>query len=204
MHKAGAIILLLLMGLSPLFAQEESDDPSVEDDWDEYISNLYVQGDQTIIISLGTVFPTVFLNNGNVIDHNFTPPVGGTGSISFNYFLSSHFFIGAELGGLFLFTLAGSTFFSPQIGVRAGYQFIIWRLEFPINVTVGMNWHNYLNNTYYGLYLKGGAAAFFRATPEWSFGLTVDWGWLPEWTDDRSKNIDGNIVDLMISARYHF
>jgi len=204
MQRAGAIILLLLMGLSPLFAQEEDDDPSIEIDWDDYYQDQYTMGDQTITISLGTVFPAVFLNNGVIIDHQFTPPVGGTGSIAYNHFLTSNFFIGGEFSGFFLPTLAGNTLFSPQIAFRTGYQFKIWKLEFPITLTIGMSWHNYLNNTYYGLYLKGGAAAFYRATADWSFGITTNWGWLPEWTNDPSKNVDGNIVDLFISARYHF
>jgi len=204
MHKAGAILLLLLMGLYPLFAQEEGDDPSVEIDWGDYTSELYTRGDQTITISLGTVFPMVFLNNGKVINHNFTPPVGGTGSITYSYFLSSHFFIGAEISGMFIFTLAGNTFGSPQLSARAGYQFNIWKFDFPVAAAVGMAWHNYLNHTYYGLYIKGSAAAFFRAFPDWSFGLTVNWECLPEWTNDTNKNVDGNFLSTMISARYHF
>jgi len=203
MRRAGAFILLLLVGLSPLFAQDD-DDPSKEIDWDEYTSDLYAPGDQTITISLGTVFPMVFLNNGKVIDHNFTPPVGGTGSISYNYFLTSHFFVGGDLGGMFLFTVGGNTFFSPQFGARAGYQFNIWKLEFPVAAVLGMTWHNYLNDSYYGLYLKGSLAAFFRATSEWSFGITANWGWLPEWTSNKAENIDGNILETIISARYHF
>jgi len=203
MHRAGAIILLLLTGLSPLFAQEE-DDPSVEIDWGDYTTEMYTRGDQTITISLGTVFPVVFLNNGQKIDHNFTPPVGGAGSITYSYFLSSHFFIGAEVGGMFLFTRAGNTFGSPHLSAIAGYQFIAWKFEFPIAVYAGMAWHNYLNHLYYGFYVKGSAAAFFRAFSDWSFGLTVNWEWLPEWASDKSKNIDGNFLGTMISARYHF
>jgi len=205
MRKAGAIFFVLLVGLTVLLtAQEEDDDPSVEIDWDEYSSDLYARGDQTFIISLGTVFPTVFLNNGNFINHNFNPPVGGTGSLVYNYYLNSHFFAGVEVGGMFIPTLGGNMVFIIPLGVRAGYQFNIWKLEFPITVTLGMTWHNYLNKGYYGLYIKSGAAAFFRATSTWSFGLTSSWGWFPEWTSDQSKNVDGNIVDLMLSARYHF
>jgi len=206
MHRAGAILLLLLTGLSPLFAQEEGneDDPSVEIDWGDYTYDLYAPGDQTVTISLGTVFPTVFFNNGNVVDHNFTPPVGGAGSIAYGYFLSPHFFVGAEIGGMFLFTLGGNTFGSPHLSAKFGYQFLVWKLEFPISAYVGMVWHTYLNNQYYGLYVKGNAAAFFRATSEWSFGLTVNWEWLPEWTDDKAKDFDGNFLNTKISARYHF
>ena len=204
MRKAGAIILLLLIGLSLLSAQEEGDDPSVEIDWGDYTSDLYAPGDQIITISLGTVFPVVFLNNGKEINHNFTPPVGGIGSIAFSYFLSSHIFVGGEVAGLFIFTLGGNTLFSPSIGARAGYQFNFWKLEFPIAASIGMTWHNYLNHSYYGLYIKGGAGAFFRAVSDWSFGLNTNWSWLPEWTSDKAKNVDGNMLDIMIAARYHF
>jgi len=204
MRRAGAIVFLLLMGLSLLSAQEGDDDPSTEIDWGDYTSELYAPGDQTITISLGTVFPTVFLGNEGVVNHNFNPPVGGIGSLAYSYFLSSHFFVGVEAGGMFLFTLGGNTLFSPFIGAKAGYQFNIWKLEFPVSAAIGMTWHNYLSHTYYGLYVKGGAAAFFRATPDWSFGLTVNWGWLPEWTGNRSKDVDGNILETMLSARYNF
>ena len=204
MRKAGAFIILLLVGLSLLSAHEDGDDPSVEIDWGDYTSDLYAPGDQTITISLGTVFPTVFLNNGNVINHNFSPPVGGTGSVAYGYFLSSHFFVGAEVGGFFLFTLGKNTLFGPSIGARAGFQFNFWKLEFPITAAVGMAWQTYLGNLCYGLYVKGGAAAFFRAVSDWSFGLSTNWTWLPEWTNNESQNVDGNILDIMLSARYHF
>jgi len=204
MRKAGAFLLLLLMGLSPLFAQERDDDPEVEPDWGDYTSDMYVAGDQTIVISLGTIFPAVFVKNGNIIDHQFTPPVGGVGFLSYNYYITSNFFVGAELRGLFLFTIAGNAFFSPQIGANAGYQFNIWKLEFPIAAGLGMAWHNYLNFGYYGLYLKASAGAYFRATTSWSFGLVANWEWLPEWTNDKTQNVDGNVWDIMLSARYHF
>jgi hypothetical protein len=203
MHRAGAALLLLLMGLSPLFAQDGSDDPSIEIDWGDYTSDLYTRGDQTVALSIGTVFPVVFLNNGNVI-YPFTPPVGGTGSITYSYFLTSNIFVGGEIRGLFLFSTAGDTLFVPQIGARAGYQFNVWKLEFPLSVSIGMAWHNFLNMTYYGLYIMGSAAGYYRANQDWSFGLNINWGWLPEWTSDKSKNIDGNILDILISARYHF
>jgi hypothetical protein len=204
MRKAGAVILLLLMGLPLLSAQEEDEDPSVEIDWGDFTNDLYAPGDQIITISLGTVFPTVFLNNGNVINHNFTPPVGGIGFLSFGYFLSSHFFVGGEIGGMFLFTLGKDTLFCTFIGARGGYQFNFWKLEFPLTAVIGMTWHSYLNHLYYGLYVKGGVAAFFRATSEWSFGLATDWSWLPEWPGNKAQNVDGNVLDIMISARYHF
>jgi hypothetical protein len=204
MRKAFALILLLLIGFPILLFAQEDDDPAIEPDWDFYTSDAYTRGDQTFNISLGLVFPTVFVNDGKVIDHNFRPAVGGTGSLSYNYFLTPHVFVGGEIGGMFMSTLGRSTAFIIPLGARAGYQFNVWRLEFPLTLTLGMTWHRYLNIAYFGFYMKGGGSVFFRFNSEWSFGLNANWIWLPEWTEDRKKNVDGNVIDLTLSARYHF
>jgi hypothetical protein len=52
--------------------------------------------------------------------------------------------------------------------------------------------------------MKGGGAVYFRFNSDWSFGINANWYWLPQWTNERSKNVDGNIVDILLSARYHF
>ncbi len=198
--KAGAFLFLLLMGFTHLCAQEDGG----EDNWDIYESDMYTAGDQTFTITLGTVFPTVFLNNGKKIEHNFTPPVGGIGSLSYNFFLNYNVFVGGEVNGIFIPTLGTNTLFVIPLGIKAGYQFYLWRFEFPVSAGLGMAWHRYLNDGYYGFYMKGGAAAYFRFNPEWSFGLNTNWYWLPQWTEDKNKNVDGNFIEVTLSARYHF
>ena len=210
MHKIGpnailAIILILTGFPVMLAAQESGDDPAVEPDWDVYSTDLYVAGDQTFIISLGTVFPALFYNNkGDSQNMQFTPPVGGTGTLIYNYYLHSKFFLGGEISGLFINTIVGKTLFIVPLGVRAGTQFLLGRFEFPVTLSLGMTWHTYINKAYYGFFAKAGAAAYFRATSEWSFGITAEWSWYPEWTDKASHNVDGHFVNTMISARYHF
>ena len=208
MYRTRTILILLLLFLPVLlYSQEDNDqdgDPSIEDDWIIYETDLYTAGDQTFVISLGTIFPAVFVNDGKVIEHNFSPPVGGTGSLSYNYYLGSNVYVGGEISGMFISTLGRNTAYFIPLGLRAGYQFNIWRLEFPLALTMGMTWHRYLNFSYYGFYIKGSAAAYFRFNTDWSFGLNSAWCWLPEWTEDRKKNIDGNIVELTLSVRYHF
>jgi len=203
MHKAPALFFLLLVGL-PILLFAQSDDPSVEPDWEIIESELYTRGDQTFNISLGTVFPIVFVNNGNKIVNNISPPVGGTGNLSYNYFLNAHLFLGGEIGGMFMPTLADNTLFIIPLGARVGYQFIVKRFEFPISAVIGVSWHRYLNLAHFNFFMKGGGAAYFRFNADWSFGLGVNWYWLPEWTDDRSKTVHGNILDTTLSARYHF
>jgi len=203
MYRTITLVVLLCLSVL-LYAQEEGDEPSFEDDWIIYESDSYTRGDQTFIISVGTIFPTVFVRNGEAIKHNFDPPVGGVGSLSYNYYLTSNIFIGGEFGFAFNATLAKNTVYFIPVGLRAGYQFNVWRLEFPLSITLGIIWHRYLDMSYFGMYMKGGAAAFFRYSTHWSYGLTTNWCWLPEWTSDTRKNVDGNIIELTLSARYHF
>ena len=207
MYKAGAssvcAVILILFTVFPavLAAQENNDDPAVEPDWEVYVTDLYVAGDQTFIISLGTVFPTVFYDNEGIIDHQLTPPVGGTLALGYNYYLHPRFFLGGEVSGMIIYTLRQNPLFIVPLGVKLGTQFIAGRFEFPIHLSLGMIWHTYLDLGYYGFYMNTGAAAFFRATNDWSFGLTAQWCWYPEWS---KHPVDGHFVYTMLSARYHF
>jgi hypothetical protein len=209
MRKAGSIIFILLMGIQGLImpsmlSAQDNEDPSREPGWDDYTSDSYTRGDQILAISLGTVFPLAFLNNGKTIEHNITPPVGGTGSLAYNYFLNSGFFLGADLTLMFLYTLGNNNLFLIPIGIRAGYQFNIWKLEFPLSVGVGIAFHRVLNSGYFGMHVRAGAAVYFRALNTWSFGISANAYWLPEWTSDSKKNVDGFFMDTTLSARYHF
>jgi len=217
-------IFLLLLGLCWfsgqgvfLYAQEEDEEddypdeePSLETDWDGYITELYSRGDQTFTISLGVIFPTLFHDSKpEKINHNFFP-VGGAGSLAYTYFLNAHFFLGVEIGVNFNYTVGRNTIFIIPIGVRTGWQFIFRRFEFPISLAVGIAPERYLNLSYSpGMYVKLGVSGFFRFSPEWSFGLNTDWNWYPQWPrkdGDRmpEKDIYANIVGITLTARYHF
>jgi len=221
--RTKAFLFLMLLCLPVMLFAQEDNDPEIEPDWDVYETDLYSKGDQTFTISLGTVFPVLFKGrdeNGKLVtikEHNFSPPVGGTGSLSYNYFLNSRVFVGGEISGMFLPTISKDTAYIIPLGIRAGYQFYLWRFEFPLSVTLGVSWHRYLNDGYFGFFIKGGGAVYFRFNHEWSFGLNSNWCFLPEWTKEeyeengkkkkrRTEQYDvfGNIVELTLSARYHF
>ena len=212
------VVLFILSGHNApfLYAQEEGeydespyDGIPYEDDWEGYISDPYTRGDQTFTISLGLSIPTVFVNKGKAIDHNFEPPVGGTGSLAYTYFFGSHLFVGGEIGVVINGTLAKGSIFLVPIGLRAGWQFVFRRFEFPLFAVIGFAPQRYLNLNYVGLFMKGGGGAFYRFNPDWSFGLNVDWNWYPQWPlengkPNRDKNVDANILGITLSARYHF
>ncbi|MDR0456677.1 MAG: hypothetical protein LBH20_08365 [Treponema sp.] len=224
-----ARILLVLLGLcwfsghGFLYAQEQDEEEEEEDsyyregiptdsdwdDWDGYMSELYSWGDQTITILAGVNFPTVFLNNGKVVPHHINPPVGGILSLAYTYFFGAHFFLGGGVSFYFDHTLGQNTVFLIPLGLRTGWQFVLHRFEFPLELTGGVIFHRYLNFGYTGFFLKGGASAYFRFNPDWSFGLCTDWSWLPQRPQKDGKaipnsNMDANLMGLTLSARYHF
>jgi hypothetical protein len=202
------IFLLLVFPLSFLFAQEEAppeDAPvmaPIESEWEEYSMNTYSRGDKTFTITLGFLIPT-FLFGKDIPDNNHGLSLGGTGTLSFNYFFTSHFFLGGEVSGMFMGTRAKNNLFIIPIGPRIGYQFIYRRFEFPLTLMVGWAAHKYLESNYGGLIVKPGASAFWRFNPDWSFGLNALWWFVPQWPKN-GYDAYGNFLELTLSARYHF
>jgi hypothetical protein len=197
----------------PIAEDPEDDDNesiAMETDWDVYVTGLYSSGDQVFTMSFGVVFPTLFLNNKTPIPYHFDPPVGGTiGPFSWCYFLNENVFLGGEVSFSFNYTLGQNVAFLLPLGARAGWQFLFRRFEFPVYVAVGGALQRYLNFNYLGLYVKGGASAFYRFNPDWSFGLNADFGWYPEWPYEDgkqvpNKNVDGFFTGVTLAARYHF
>jgi hypothetical protein len=206
MRKAKAFLLIFFMVflICPLFAQEDPGyEIPTEPDWSNYMPSLYSRGDKTFTISMGVIFPTLFMQKGEVMESNLFP-VGGTGSLAFSYFLNSHFFLGGEVSGLFNYTLANNTLFIIPMGPRFGYQFIVKKIEIPLTLVLGLAPHHYLAQGLLGFFIRGGFSVYYRFSPDWSFGLNSNWLWCPEWTNEPAKDAYGNFVDITLSARYHF
>jgi hypothetical protein len=163
--------------------------------------SIYSAGDRTFCISAGMIFPTVFFDGSGKIEHNIG--FGGTGFLSFQYFLTSHIFIGGELGGMFTPTISENMFFMVPMGLRIGYQFVVGRFEFPLSIMIGGAPQSYIEEWYFGLIIKPMASIFFRFFPDWSFGLNAAWWWTPQWPKS-GENFYGNFLELTLSAAYHF
>ena len=200
------VILLLMSGVA-LFAQEEEPpedtpvSPPADTVWDDYNLSVYNKGDKTFNITLGILIPLFFsgLPDGN--SHNLS--VGGTGTLSFNYFLTPHFFVGAELSGVFASTIGKSMLYMVPFGARVGYQFVFRRFEFPLSLMIGAAPQKHGNEGYFGFILKPGASAFWRFNPDWSFGLNTIWWFVPQWPKG-GNDVYGNFLEVTLTARYHF
>jgi hypothetical protein len=205
----------LFFFLAPLAAQEDDEDEGggeegggeipIESDWSGLMPDLYARGDQTLTITLGVLFPTVFTGKGELVgDLHDKIKIGGAGSLAYNYFLNSHLYVGGEVGGMFARTLGKNMIFLVPFGIRVGYQFVLGRFEFPLALMIGGAPQKYLDEGYFGFFMKPSASVFFRFNPDWSFGLNNAWWWVPQWTSNSSENVQANFYELTLSARYHF
>lgn len=183
----------------PLTAQEsEGNDGGggelpIDSDWPDKLPDLYSRGDKIFGMSLGPLFSLVE-NVG---------PVGGTLSLSYTYFLTSHVFVGGELQGMFAPTKGKNVLFIVPIGGRVGYQFVLGRFEIPLALTIGFAPQTYMEKNYGGFFLKPAASLFWRFNPDWSFGLNTTWWWVPQWPKN-GLDAYGNFIEVSLSARYHF
>jgi hypothetical protein len=209
--KARIFFLLTLpvVFLFPLAAQdfeegggagEGGPELPIESDWPELMPELYSRGDKIFGISIGPVLPLVFIHEDEGVKEG-NIGVGGAGSLRYTYFFDAHLFIGGELGGMFAKTKAENYFFIVPMGMRLGYQFVLGRFEFPLSLLIGFAPQTYLEKNFFGLFAKPSASAFWRFSPDWSFGLNTAWWWVPQWAD---ATVHGNFLELTLCARYHF
>lgn len=189
----------------PLSAQE-AEEPEVEvpidSDWSDMMPSLYARGDQTLNISLGVLFPMFFVGTTGVLDNKVS--LAGTFSLAYTYFLSSHLFVGGEFDLMAAGTLGKNMLYMVPFGFRTGYQAVVGRFEFPVSITVGAAPQKYLEEGYFGFFMKAMASGFFRFNVNWSFGLNTAWWWVPEWTQESAKDVQGHFLELTLAARYHF
>jgi hypothetical protein len=207
---------------APLTAQEEIQEDGEEQEADadseypipvDWSPFRYGPGDQAFMPALGITVPALFIGESGTLAHNIN--VGVTLSLAYTRFLTPHVFIGGEINGMAASTKRSNLLYIVPFGVKAGYQFTLYqlplpfwmrRIEIPLSLTIGGAAQSYLDNeeNYFGFFLKPEVSLFFRFNQDWSFGLNVNWWWIPQWTRDPSKDVYGNFLGITLAARYHF
>jgi hypothetical protein len=204
-----SLLLIVFFGCALVFtvpAQEDGggEEIPIESEWTGPLPGAYARGDIMFTMSAGALFPILFLDGSTkpAKAYNGQIKIGGVGTLGLNYFLTSDIFLGAEINGGFSKSVNNLLFQFP-FGVRAGYQFILRRFEFPVSLMIGMSSQTYLTKNYFGFFLKPEVAAYWRFNPDWSFGINVGWWWVPQWPKlGPAYNRYGNFLDLTLSARY--
>lgn len=169
-----------------------SDDSYIEDE--EFIYKMNQKGDQFIKIGLMVNIPL----------HPSTTQlkVGGSGTLGYMRFLNSNLAVGGDASFAYMTTIGDNVFTCIPLMAKVMYQFTFHKFEFPITLGIGGAFQNYIGESYFGLIIKPELGAFFRYSPDWSFGVNVGWNMMPQWTKDSSYF--GVIMDIGATVRYHF
>lgn len=210
--RARAFFALVCMTLCAGFAGAQSraadDDDKINEglpiqDGDAEHYSLYSMGDKTFSISLGLFVPMAFTDSAyKRINNNMK--LGGSGSLSYSYFLTPSLFVGGEIQISFNSTLGEHFVFLIPISAHVGYQFIYQRFEFPVAFSLGGASQMYNGYDLYGMYVKAQGSGYFRFNQDWSFGVNTSFWWLPQWTKEPEKNSYGHFFVVTAAARYHF
>ena len=173
-------------------SQDESQDSYIEDE--EFIYKMNQKGDQFIKVGLMVNIPL----------HPAATQlkVGGAGTLGYMRFLNSNLALGGDASFSYMTTVGKNVFTCIPLMAKVMYQFTAHKFEFPITLGIGGAFQNYIGESYFGLIIKPEVGAFFRYSPDWSFGVNVGWNMMPQWTKDSSYF--GVIMDIGATVRYHF
>lgn len=191
MKRIFSIFLILTVFACTAFADEPGD--VYEDD---FVYQTNGAGDQFLKIELGAIFPLNF-------DGTLWPGVAAT--IGYYRFLNSWLALGGELAVSSQFSIGGKALFMVPITLGVMFQPSVKKFEFPIYVLAGIADQTWANFTYFPAFtMKTSAGAFYRITESWSVGLSTQFMWIAEWTEDSKKDYNGLFQNASLAARYHF
>lgn len=194
-------------------AQDQGDDGGAVEDEGPAVPR-YGFGDSTLAMRLGVAIPLPLLateqvetasgEKNNVLPANLS--VAGSAAVNWNVYLNESFTLGAELGGGLAVDINDALWYMVPILIRGGYVISLPHMEIPISAGLGAVVMRLVDNTRVAFALHPGAGFLWRATPDWSFGATVEYwfSWEPPWADANDPHFFGNFVSATATAVYHF
>jgi len=191
MKRIFSIFLILSLFTVSVFADDEGDEYD-----DGYVYEMNGAGDQFLKIGLSAIFPVNF-------EGKLYPGVAA--ELGYYRFLSSWLAVGGELGVSSQFSVGGKALFMVPIVFGTMFQPTAGKFEFPIYTLVGVGNETWANATYFpSLVVKASAGAYYRITESWSAGINGSFMWIPQWTEDKKKDVNGIFSTVALGARYHF
>lgn len=169
----------------------------------------YGLGDQIFSINAGMIVPLFFHSiDGSVepaLDHL---TLGAIGTLQWGAFLNGNTTLGAELGGLFSFTILERTLILLPINASLSYAIRFYPLELALSLGVGGTFIKLDSDLYFGPFIKPGAALYWNYNAEWAFGLKAEYLWAAEFyfgsSPPSSESSFGNFFGITFSTLYHF
>ena len=205
-----ALSLLGIMALYPPALLSQESEPEVE-----VAIPRYDLGDNTLSIRLGVGYPLFLLATEAVETHKgehqhvLAPNFGimGSAAVNWNAYLDPSFTIGMEVSGALAITNNAALLYLVPIVARGGYVIATPQMEIPLMLGLGAVVMRLVDKTSVAFTLQPGASFLWRATSDWSFGVTAEYWftWEPPWGEGNDNpHLFGNFVTATATAVYHF
>lgn len=210
----GVFLLVGILALPAVAHAQDQDEDGGGEEAEPLVAPRYGLGDSTLAMRLGIALPLFLLatdevetpdgEKDSVLPANLS--VVGTAAVNWNAYLGESFTIGAELGGGLGVDINDALWYMVPILVRTGYVISLPQMEIPISAGVGAVVMRLVDNTRVAIALQPGAGFLWRATPDWSFGVTLEYWfyWEPPWADANDPHLFGNFASATATAVYHF
>lgn len=206
MKRILPLIAMILLIQVPLLAQEDN---SQEETPKEFVFNSNNRsGDQFIRIALGSNLPLNFPSVGKVFSEERKLSMGGFGYIGYQYFLTSMFSVGGEIG--FGFNVSIGAHVYNFIPITSNFTFIpsVNQFEFPITLGIGFVTHTYAGLNYFpGLVVHPQAGVHYRINGSWSVGIDLGYLYMPQFNhlyDKTLENVHGQFFTTGLVVRHFF
>ena len=197
MKRFISILSVILLLSAAVFADDDYFEDDEEYD-DGYVYEQNGAGDQFIKIDMGANFPLNF--KGKVY-------VGASASVGYYYFLNSSFALGGDAIIGYNLSLGKKSLITVPVTIGAMYQPVAGKFEFPLMLNIGFGSTTCQTMTYFPSFaMKFTGGAFYRYSESWSFGLSSNTYWIPQWKtgEQKAKSDHGIFTSAGLSVRYHF
>ncbi len=186
----------------PVTEEPATDKPEAEK---PAATNPYRPGDGLFSIQLGTNAPLFMqsMADGSVGPTNLY--WGGSLSLRYMTFLTKGFALGGEGGASFnVDHTERRTLYAVPVTFEALWYPVRMPFEFPMGIGAGMALLNLGDYYRFDPIIKPEIGAYYRASPSWSFGLTLSYNWIIDIYDFQGteNNQFGNFLDIRLSALY--
>ena len=205
-----ASLLMLTQGF--LSAQEgpPQDVPSVP----QFRTNSRSLGDKSFAITAGLYLPlfTVLFHDWPSGEHDagvYPPKLspGGTGALTFSFYLSPNLKLGIQLAGAFSADINRNFLYVVPVTIKGSWEFHPGpRFSIPIHLAAGISMNTWKTDNFrVDMILRPGFGFYFDWSLEWSFGIDFTYWFIPQTSLEKPHERSiGNFMDISLTAEYHF
>lgn len=192
--KRIAMLFFLIVFTGGIFFAQEQTEPVTDDS--PFVYRMNQKGDQ-------------FIKIGLMVNVPFKPgipqlKVGGSGTLGYARFMNSYLAVGGDASFAYMTTIGENIFTFIPLMAKIMYQPTLNKFEFPLAFGIGGAFQNYGGSTYFGLVIKPEVGVFYRYSADWSFGANAGLYVMPQWCKNPEYNRTGLVMDIALTARYHF